>query len=367
MIAMQETSDSTEKIASQLIQRMSLFQDMPLTFNALVIEKTARCNAQCAMCYQSAGPRGSAEIGDVEIAVADLLPVIDSAAHDPHIQSRLHLTGGEAFMKLNDCLILFERAKAAGFLDITSTTNAFWAKKPKNALAICRDLHSAGVTGLEVSWDFWHKPFIPVEAINNCLMASAQYGIGVNLRLLTTKNHSIEEALEGLDQKALSRAARISSGPVFPNGRASRDLDQKSLFKSGTLDDNCHTSLNLTVNAAGDVFPCCAGLDQTSNLRFGNIRTASIADIAASMNKSLLIRTIVFHGISALLPILERAGLTLDRKNYNSICNLCWSIFKEPEHVAAILAHFSRLESEAVENAIAALEKQYPALAGVAG
>ena len=66
-----------------LVHRIALFQRMPLTFNALVVEKVARCNARCAMCYQSAGPRGSEEIGDVAIAVEDLLPVIDGAAKIP--------------------------------------------------------------------------------------------------------------------------------------------------------------------------------------------------------------------------------------------------------------------------------------------
>lgn len=346
-----------------LVHRIALFQHMPLTFNALVVEKVARCNARCAMCYQSAGPRGSEEIGDVAIAVEDLLPVIDGAAKIPTVQPRFHLTGGEAFLKYDDCLVLFKRAKAAGFLDITSTTNAYWARKPEKAEQICSELHLAGVTGLEVSWDVWHRPFIPLEAINHCLLSASKYGIEINLRLLTTKSHSIEEALAGLDRKALDKASRISSGPVFPSGRASRTLDRADLFKQGSLEDNCHTFLNLTVNAAGEVFPCCAGIDQTKNLKLGNIRETAIAEIVAHMNRSLILRTIVFYGISAMLPILRRAGFALPDENFNSICHLCWSIFSVPEHVEAIRAHFTAIEEAALENAIAALAEEHPILA----
>ena len=108
---------------------------------------------------------------------------------------------------------------------------------------------------------------------------------------------------------------------------------------NGNLDANCHRSLSLTVNPHGDVFPCCSGMDQTRALAFGNIRDRSLADIVRTMERSAVLRQIVFEGIASLVPLIEGAGVDLG-KDYSSICSLCWNIFSRDDCVAALRGHF---------------------------
>jgi len=55
------------------------FQLMPVTFQALVVESTSICNAKCAMCYQSAGPKGSDVWGRSSLSSAEIETVVRDA------------------------------------------------------------------------------------------------------------------------------------------------------------------------------------------------------------------------------------------------------------------------------------------------
>jgi organic radical activating enzyme len=330
---------------------------MPLYFNALVVENTSRCNAKCAMCYQSAGPQGSDVLGKASLTVDEIKTLLDQAKEIETIHPRFHLTGGEAFLDVDSVVELIAYARSLGFLDLTTTTNAYWANKMPRAREICRQAHEAGMTSMEISWDFWHQPYIPAEAVSNCVLACYEFGIESNLRLLSSKTHTIDEALSALTPQALELVSRITCGPVFPTGRAAKTLDPGELYSQGTLNDNCHTYLNLTVNARGSVFPCCAGIDQTTGELFGNIREVPLNRIVQSMNRSPMLRTIVFAGIGALVPVLEEAGRKIG-SDYKSICHLCWSIFSDANNVRALEEYYDGLRAQAIAQAIAKLEAQ---------
>ena len=106
---------------------VQLLATMPMRFAGLVLENTNRCNARCAMCYQSSGPKGSDVLGQAHLPFEVMARLIREARQIPTLAPRFHLAGGEAFMHPEECLALFMIAKDAGYLDLTATTNAFWA------------------------------------------------------------------------------------------------------------------------------------------------------------------------------------------------------------------------------------------------
>lgn len=329
------------------------FESMPVSFQGLVIESTTRCNARCKMCYQAAGPKGSDIIGVGALSVAEVSKIAAEALTIPTLEPRFHLAGGEAFLKIDDCLTLFAVAREAGYTEISTTTNAYWAKSPSDAHAVCAQARAAGLLNMEISWDYWHLPFIPPEAVSNCLEAAAANQIRTNLRVLSTKTHSAAEALALLRPSALEAATEISSGPVFPTGRAAKELPAEDFFYAGSADGSCHGVLHLTVNGRGNVYPCCAGADQTEWLRFGNVRDSSIAEIAERMNASTLLRMLVFLGPKSFVPILEEAGIDVGDR-FSNICHMCWEIFSKPERGRVLHAWFTAGEQKAFAEAIAA-------------
>jgi MoaA/NifB/PqqE/SkfB family radical SAM enzyme len=335
--------------------RFDLLASMPMRFNGLVVETTNRCNAKCAMCYQSAGPKGSDVLGPGRLELPVLERLVREAIEIPALNPRLHLAGGEAFLQLEDVLHLFEVARDVGYLDLTGTTNGFWARKLARANDVASRLRDAGVTSMELSWDFWHAPFVKAEAVSNSLLALASVGIETNLRVLTTRSHSIGEALALLDSDAVASAHRITTGPVFRTGRAAQQIPSDEFFASEGYGGACHGILNLTVNSLGDVFPCCAGSDQTRDLKLGNVKDESIAVIAARMNRDPIVRLLVFGGAASLLPILKQRGLDLGDE-FDSMCHLCWTVLSDARAVELLRRHAEDAAVRSLERVAAALE-----------
>lgn len=319
--------------------RREMAAEAPLAFDQLVAQITWTCTAACAMCYQSAGPKGSDDFGRADLTVDDLKAVLASAIALPNVEPHFHLVGGEALMRLDDSLRIVRMARDVGFREITLTTNAFWAARPERAESVAGALADAGLTRMDVSWDRWRRPLIPPAAIDRALSAAAAHGVGARLRLLVEKGETPEDLLNDLDAADLARADEIFTDAVAATGRARRKIDADRFHAHGDLAANCHRALSLTINPAGDVYPCCSGLDQTRSLGFGNIRETPLGEIVAAMDASLLLRQIVFEGVGSLVPILQAAD-ALPAGRPSSICSLCWSIFSDAKSVAALKAAF---------------------------
>ncbi len=331
-----------------------VLRDMPVTYESLVLETTNRCPAKCAMCYQSAGPGGSESLGFSSLSLETLMRVIEEAPAIPSLKPHLHFAGGEAFVQLDDCLAIVESARRSGFLEVSGTTNAFWARNPRTADSHCQRLRSAGLTRMEISWDAWHRPFVPPDRVDHCVHACRENGIETVLRILSSRKNTVEGAIQPLANETLSSVDEMYCSPVSPIGRAAREISPSEVHAGSPLNANCHQTMNLAVNAFGNVFPCCAGIDQTDGHIFGNVRDESIVDIAERMNSSPLLRTIVFGGVGSLVPILENAGHTVRDRSFASICHLCWWIFSDPERAEKVTEFFSTLAFQSVQKALKA-------------
>ncbi|WGW06034.1 radical SAM protein [Tropicibacter oceani] len=336
---------------SAYLSRIVLTDQMPLTFNALVVEYTGRCTAKCGMCYQSAGPKGSDILGDRSLDRDTIRRLLREARAIPTLEPRFHLTGGEAFLNEGLLLDLIGHARQLGYIDLTTTTNAYWATTPARADRVCARAAKAGMTAMEISWDHWHRDYLDPDLVSNCLEACARHGITSNLRLLSTRAHSYGEALRDLRPKALSRVGSISCAPVHPTGRAMSDLPPEDIWHQGTLDDTCHAILNLTVNPRGDVSPCCAGLDQLACHSFGNVADDSIAEIARRLDASPVVRTLVFRGVLEIAALLAEAGVD-PGTDHTGICHMCWSMFSDPGVVQAIESALAARRARAIRQAL---------------
>jgi hypothetical protein len=244
--------------------------------------------------------------------------------------------------------------REAGFMELTTTTNGFWARSPAQARATCERARRAGLTSMEISWDHWHGPFIDATAVANALDACFDTGIDANLRILSSRSHTYQAALAALRPESLALASRVSCAPILPTGRAATDIPDADICDQGSLDEACHGSLNLTVNALGHVTPCCAGLDQTSVHVFGDVRRMPLAEIVSNLDQSLLARMLVFRGPGVLQAMLAESGQAATGPHHG-ICHLCWSIFSDERRVRALETALQRRREDSLREAIALL------------
>ncbi|TFH90257.1 radical SAM protein [Vibrio ouci] len=341
-------------MTESLHARHTAFQTWPITFNALVVEYTNRCNARCSMCYQYASPKGSEVSGRRTLRLGAIKKVIEGASELAPLTKHFLLTGGEPLLSLSRCVALFEHARHHGYPTISVTTNGFWGRDEEQAYTTVRAMRQAGLTHLDLSWDIWHLDYISPVAIDNVIAACHREGIAITLRVLTTQRHRIQEALGLLRYRSLTSVDQIKSGPVAKMGRATKLLPNRDFFSEQSAGDTCHARLQLTVNPKGNVSPCYCGSDQTQGLSFGNIYQDAIVDIYRRMNDSRLLRTLVFYGAGALVPLLREADIALGREDDN-ICKLCWRVFSDPHRSSALEHNFARRRSDDVKHLLSAL------------
>ena len=326
---------------------MQAIEHAPLTFDNLVIEFTNKCNAKCGMCYQSSGPKGSDVLGEKMLPVSTMETTLLDGLKIASLAPSFHLSGGETFLDFPLVKHLFSFAKSIGYLETSATTNAFWGRSSDRAAEIAKQLRNVGLSRIEISWDYWHVEHIQSQAVSNAIIACAENDIPVELRLLATSSHSFEEALVMLDEEAIRACDSLVCFPIIPTGRAATEIERSDILDMpGMVAGACHDALNLTVNSSGSVFPCCAGLDQTKFFQIGNIKDEPIDEIFNVMNSSLLVRTLVFYGPGALVPILEEEGVNIGR-DYSTICDLCWTIFSNQRNAEIIESFFHGLQKNA--------------------
>jgi MoaA/NifB/PqqE/SkfB family radical SAM enzyme len=329
-----------------------------LHFNALVLETTDRCNARCAMCYQASGPKGSDIRGDERLPLDTILRVIEEAANIDAVKSRLHVSGGEAFLYFDETVQAFRRAREVGYANIGSTTNAFWAVTRDVALRRCSELQEAGVDYLEASFDIWHLPYIAPMRIKNLLWAARRVGLTIILRTLTTRSHHIDELLAQFTDEDLVGCV-IANGRAHPVGRGATDIPEEEIYYGNGPVGNCQEFLALTIAPNGNVYPCCAGADMTESLASGNVNRESLHSALFKMRTDRTIRHVIHAGAGSLVPIIEELGYGHKlRSQYTSICHLCWDVFKDDELASALRTHFA---DEQVREMTAVLEAAFAA------
>jgi MoaA/NifB/PqqE/SkfB family radical SAM enzyme len=320
-----------------------------LKFWSLVIETLDRCNAHCAMCYQAAGPKGSDLRGDHALPLDVVLRVIDEGAELPNLGSRLHISGGEAFLRYDDTVAMFRRGKERGYTNIGTTTNAFWAVTRAVALRRCEELADAGVNYFEVSMDHWHLPYIAHSRVRNLLSAARQVGIVVMLRTLSTRSHHVDELFASFNDEDLM-GALIANGRVFPVGRGGSQIADDDIYYGQGVSGCCESLLNLTIAPNGNVYPCCAGADMTEGMAAGNILRTSLSEAVRLMSTDRMIREVIHGGTGALIPLVQQLGYGDRLKSrHASICDLCWDIFKDNEVADALRNYFQEKQVEELE------------------
>ncbi|HKP47863.1 MAG TPA: radical SAM protein [Pyrinomonadaceae bacterium] len=310
-----------------------------LHFHSLVLETTDRCNAKCGMCYQSAAPHGSDVRGDFHLPLEVSLRVVEEASELKEVESRVHVSGGEAFLYYDETLSILSHAKTLLFRNIGSTTNGFWATNDVVAERRCLELLDAGLDYLEVSLDYWHAPYVSLDRIKTLLAAARHTGIKVILRTLSSRSHHIDDLLQSFSAADLLHVT-VANGRVHPVGRAAEEVPGSEIY-FGDTNGCCERMLNLTIAPNGNVYPCCAGADMTESMSSGNVRHISLKDALFNMKTDRTIREVIHAGSGALIPIIKELGYADRlRPQYSSICHLCWDIFKDKELAAALRKYF---------------------------
>lgn len=327
-----------------------------MEFLGIAVVINSKCNAKCAHCFGSYGPRRSEQLS------ADTIrSVIDQAKELPSIARDFAVAGGEVFLYWPKLLETIRHAATSGFTP-SITTNGFWATTPERARRLIRELVDAGLEKFEISVDQFHQDFIPIERIKNLLAAAKEVGVPtIMLRCHSTRSQRLDDSLKALDLSDLVGTVVVCA-PVIPMGRALTDIDPELIYADAEIPrGSCLNGLVLTINVIGDVFPCCAGSELCPPLKLGNVLVSPLKAILDEASRNYVVQALVRAGPTAFLPVIEASGLAGRLPGrYASICDLCHRVFTDQALAGAVTRSVDRRRQEIADRiAIAGTSESY--------
>ena len=133
---------------------------------------TYRCSASCAHCFVWGDPshRGA-------IPREDITRYLDEAVEMGTITG-IFIEGGEVFTEYADLKWFIGQCSERGW-DVSILSNGFWAKTEEIARRRLQPLIDAGLTGMSLSTDEYHQPFVPVGNVEIAARVGEELGIKV--------------------------------------------------------------------------------------------------------------------------------------------------------------------------------------------
>lgn len=295
----------------------------------LAIILTDKCNIQCRHCLSDCAPTKENRLDK------DLVERLIEESAEIGIKT-ICFTGGEPFLDMDMLRFAFKKCKFFR-LDATVISNGFWARSVKQASSILKSLEGHIRLGLSV--DHFHQEFIPIEWIQNAIIACNELGIESSIRISHLNNPEAE--IENIRQQLgdIKGLYEIEFQPIQRSGRAVSNVNINSIFTYDTSLAMCRSADTHAVNVDGSVTACCGtiGYWQHSNhmLNFGNVKSQSLKEILRSADNNPALHALRLWGpwklFCLVLAQAEYEGSPITPPKFGEICTLCEYVVADPE------------------------------------
>jgi hypothetical protein len=315
----------------------------------LGFQYTDRCNAECAHCCVSSGPRRQTKM-DPEFAAQ----IIGQAAAlgIPAIK----FTGGEALLYPQEILELTGLARRKG-MSVGVVTNGYWAPTVEKGVRFLTPLIEAGLREVDISVDQWHWAFLKPEQVGRAIQAARAFR---DVKVVLYRVMKVSETAE--DPAFYAALGLTPDDLTFESCNANDMIRQSRRDPAGRLlvrwtwvsrvgrganlpaEDAPHAPCaSIAPLACGEVtrapviypdgtlFACCSGL-VPSPLHAGNLRQTSLSLVQDGMKRNSLLQLIANRGPAHLRDALRQRHLDGDLPlTCDSICDLCKGILSRVE------------------------------------
>ena len=149
--------------------------------NSVDINVGAKCTASCKHCCFSCTPDSLECLSD-----KDIDGILDYIESNKDVTS-VSITGGEPLLRFEKVKEIIRRCHDAQ-KTVSLVTNGFWGKNLENAMSITKELKKSGLDIATLSYDDYHKEYIPPQYISNALMAIKAVNIKAALNITVDKN-----------------------------------------------------------------------------------------------------------------------------------------------------------------------------------
>lgn len=247
---------------------------------------------------------------------------------------RVHLTGGEAFLRYDLLLSICRQARQQGLGPLEKVeTNGFWATDEKLVRQRVFELDQAGMGKLAISADPYHQQFVPIE---RCRLLARVAGeiLGeerVQVRWRDWLEHGQNTADMPEDQRTACFSQYAQQGRDRLGGRAANVLAPLMQLKTveQLADAQCAQTLlrskGVHVDPHGSIMPgTCAGIILGLLSESCSI-TGLWQDLESSCNTRPVVSTLATQGPVGLMRLAQKHGFVA-REGYAGRCHLCWEV-----------------------------------------
>ena len=296
---------------------------------------TTKCNADCLHCGFSCSPQEGVD-ADLDMLKNFSLEAYKYAQKKAKVL-RVHVTGGEPFLRYNDLLDLARYLRA---LDddilMNCMTNAHWATTVSQAKEKLKALRQAGCNKIGISVDDFHIQNIGLDKLRNAVKAIIELHIDFGFKFNQMNNkrgcfQSLSE-FDDLFSAASNVICDIHSFNCVPVGRA-RNLSRDHFnYLPSMPQDKCKGLGNYLITPDGKVAICCGSFDLASSLVLGKYPEKSLKELVAASNRNDIYKVLKSQGPAYYAPSLDAAGYPTSINAYTHLCDLCRCVFENADN-----------------------------------
>lgn len=290
-----------------------------MNYTTLGIVMHSKCNAQCDICSESCSPARQEKLDKRR-----LKEIIDSFVGTSI--TKIAFTGGEPFLEYDNLIELITYSKSKGFMP-TVVTNGYWASSDEKTEKIVKQLSECGLARMNISYDHYHKVFVSQDNINRLVKQCIRYRLPYVITVVKLKNEMIGDVID--DFSVENGLVHLLIAPCEPAGRAKEKFDQERFIRNKSINGLvCPYDGIITINADGNIYPCCAHQVFESNLSVGNYKDLEAAEILSRLKNNGLLYILRNYGLD---PILEmKPSVKQKLPDYvSSPCEICEMLFTE--------------------------------------
>lgn len=300
---------------------------MPINLTGINWLTTYNCNAQCEHCFFDVkGPK--------KYMTPELIDLVYKDFRIPKQMFWNHISGGEVFLDKDSFLEIVKRTRSYFSGSIGISTNGFWAKNEHTAKKIVQECIDAGISGIAVSTDHFHKDFIPVEFVKYASSAIEQSGLKNHCYIMgartgnTDSSKSINECTELLAAEVRGeKQIPLAPTTIRSIGKGSKINTPKN---KGIPQGKC-TELSTCLGARDPFNPAMVWIDAHGNVMIcygiiiGNVYKTSFNEIISnySPNSNPITAILKDVGPKGLHNLSVDFGLN-PPLNYFDECDVCF-------------------------------------------
>ena len=307
-----------------------------MKFTRLCLVMTDRCTAACDFCGFSCSP-DNRQVMDAELMVRMIREAKQMGV------TTVSFSGGEPFL-YHQLLEEGVRAARAEKLTVSIATNGFWGgwddEKIKQVLTAVKP----DVVG--ISYDFFHRKYIPEESVIRAFKACAALGLRPTLHVADLKGeHSAGRFIQSLSDWKYGVSANLY--PLYRCGRA-LNMPEEWFLTSKYEGENlgCLSENTLSVLYNGDVYPCCRHQVYESAMKIGNVRVKALHEVIRESNIPMICDVLMkSERFRSLLDSAKAMGMNIEDQAGCS-CDYCRMLFGNEDSLGRMLPHIESLHGE---------------------